>query len=72
MKIEKETDIEKACKKLISVDNYVRIQLLNGVKVTGTAVRNKIVAIKNGSMTTEKAGFIPHRIADKWLLEPLK
>jgi hypothetical protein len=22
-------------------------------------------------MTTEKAGFIPHRIADKWLLEPL-
>jgi uncharacterized protein YjdB len=65
------TDIEKACKGLISIDNYVRECVKKDQKVTGTTIRNRIRDIKLGKITAVDAGFVPHRIANKYFLEVL-
>ncbi len=67
----KQTAIEKACANLISIDNYVRKCVKKDEKVTGTTIRNRIKSIKDGKMTTKEAGFIPHFVAEKYLLEPI-
>lgn len=65
------TQIEKMCKNLLSVDNYVRKLTVKGEIITGATIRNRIIKIKSGQMTESEAGFRPHYIAGKYFLEPL-
>jgi len=65
------TSIEKMCKNLVSVDDYVRMLVRKGENITGTTIRTRIDKVVKGEMTAEKAGFRQHVIGGKYFLEPL-
>lgn len=72
MKNKRPTEIEKMCANLVSIDLYsANLRVKKGLKTSPTQVKTLIKRIEANEISHEDAGFIPHKIADRWVVQPL-